>query len=272
MITTNLTYWLIDNQSKIKALTKLFTYLIAKGIENVKFDYIEKTFIFNSNNCLSNKLMEFSIHEDFFTRINIVDASLLSVPILNIIKDLKSYKGKKVFPDVYFIFKQNSFLIHSLYDNGIELSSITTRVKDTQSTSSSSNMFRLESIISSKSPDVSFDISVEKLNILLNNTYVKENSHIKIENNAALVMFDDAHGNNKILKCDIHADTRKNNSKFEKPITITIENFIIKDLMKFFKDNTVTIGVFLNEEKVTYGIVFDDMSIKFKLISHMINN
>lgn len=259
MINENTTFWLIENQIKIKSFTKLFTYLISKGIEFLKFEYINDMFVINSTSYLSNKIMEFSIHQDFFDKIQIIDSSILYIPILNIIKDLKPYKGKKVFPKVYFIFEQASFSIHSIYENSVELSSITSRSTDI----SVSNTFKIESIIQFKNPDISFNISIEKLNILLNNSYVKENSQILIANDMASIVFDDAHGNKKIVKCDV----AENN--YNRQITISVENFIFKDLMKFFKDNTVLIGLYINEEKIRYSVDFNDESIKFKLVSHM---
>lgn len=270
MISENSTYWLIDNQSKIKSLTKLFTYLISKGIESLKFEYINDIFVINSTNYLSNKVMELSINKNFFKKINIEDSSILIVPILNIIKDLKSYKGKKVFPNVYFIFDKNIFCIHSIYENSIELSSITSRSPEYNT----SSMFKLESIIQFKVPDISFNISIEKLNILLNNTYVKEHSIISISSGMASIVFDDAHGNKKIVKCELDNSIYKSEDgeygyNRYNSMSFTIENFILKDLMKFFKDNLVLIGIFINEEKIRYSVDFDDDNIKFKLVSHM---
>lgn len=262
IINENTTYWMINSQSKIKSLTRLFTYLISKGIENVKFEYSNNTFILNNTNCIANKIIELSIKSDFFVESKINNPSLLSVPILNIIKDLKSYKGKKIFPNVYFIFSPATFTIHSIYNNLIQLSSITSRQKDATNT----NMFKMESIVQSKDPDISFDVSIEKLNILLNNTYVKENSQIILTSNTASIIFDDAYGNQKILKCDINIPHTIKNE-----MTITIENFAIKDLMKYFKDNIAYIGIYINEEKITYDVEFEDKSIKFKLMSHILH-
>ena len=264
MIDETMTYWLVNSQQKIKCLTKLFTFLISKGIESIKFDYINDEFRLNTNNFLSNKLMDFSINRAFFTKVNIVDSNLLIIPILNIIKDLKSYKGKKVFPDVYFIFEESTFSMHSVYTDSIQLSYVTSKQKDVVL----SNMFKLESIIQYKEPDILFKINVEKLNILLNNTYVKENSQIVIKNGQKCeisIIFDDAHGNKKTLKCD----TQCLHEIAPRTCPVIIENFILKDLMKFFKDNCVLISLYLNEEKVTYDVVFPDDDIKFKLVSHM---
>lgn len=255
------TFWLIDSQLKIKTLTKLFTYLISKNIEDIHFDYTDGIFTLNSNSFLSNKLMEFSIRTDFFSKCKINDKSLLTIPILSVIKDLKSYKGKKIFPDVYFIFKHDSFLIHSIYDNFIELSSITSKTKEIPN----SNVFKLETIMQNKQPDVTFILSIEKLNILINNTYVKENSELRIQDEVVILIFDDTHGNQKVMRCDISTNTLNDNTLKH----VIIENFILKDLIKFFKDNNVTIGIYMNEEKITYDLDLGDSNIKFKLVSHL---
>lgn len=255
IIMNEITYCSINDQNKIKMLTKIFTYLISKNIENIKFDYNDNKFIYNNTN-VSNKLTEFTIQNTFFSEYNIMNKSILNIPILNIIKDLKSYKGKKIFPHVYFIFNDSSFTINSIYPEKIELSNRTICKYYTTSTT-----YKLDSLIQNKQPNILIDISMEKLNILLNNTYVKENSEILFKDNYITLNFTDTHGNNKCLKTEI-----LNNKEF-KISKIIIENFVIKDLMKFFKDNIIQFCIYCNEEKIIYNVLFDNPQITFKLIS-----
>jgi len=79
------TYCVINDQNKIKILTKLFTYLIYKNIESIKFNVINDMLIFNNNK--TNQILDFNIKQVFFDYINIVDKDLLQFPIVNIIKD-----------------------------------------------------------------------------------------------------------------------------------------------------------------------------------------
>lgn len=254
MITPDTTYLSIDNQNSLKILTKIFTYLISKNIENINFEYSDNKLTYNNT---SSKIIEFSLDIEFFSKYQIIDKSILNMPILNIIKDLKSYKGKKIFPQLYFIFDKEQFTINSIYPEKIELYNTTTYQHY-----SMPNTFKLESIIQNKEPDIIIDISIEKLNILLNNTYVKETSELIFEdNNIVSIRFIDTYGNNKYLKTEM-----RNISDF-KISKIYIENFIIKETMKFFKDNIVQFYIYCNEEKITYNILFDNTDIIFKIVS-----
>jgi hypothetical protein len=114
-----------------------------------------------------------------------------------------------------------------------------------------------------KNHDLSFDLSVEKLNILLNNTYVKESIDLTIDDNVIVMNFIDTHGNNKFIKssAEFISDYAKSVKK------IVINNSIIKDLMKFFKDNIISLSLYINDERMLYTIIFSDNTLTFKLAS-----
>jgi hypothetical protein len=256
------TYCVINDQNKIKILTKLFTYLIYKNIESIKFNVVNDILIFNNNK--TNQILDFNIKQVFFDYINIVDKDLLQFPIINIIKDLKSYKGKKVFPNVYFIFKKNSFTIKSIYpDTNVELLNIVSGQYFISNT-----LYKLDSIITNKEPDLIFELSIEKLNILLNNTYVKELSELLIIDNQVIINFNDTHNNIKSIKSTI----KKCSDYIKTKQKLMFVNIILKDLMRFFKDNIVLVNIYLNEEKIVYNVLFSELTLSFKLTSSIILN
>lgn len=252
------TYFIINDQLKVKILTKIFTYLIYKNIESIKFNIQNDMLIFNNNK--TNQVLDFSIKTHFFDEINIINVNLINFPIVNIIKDLKSYKGKKVFPKVYFIFKPDSFSIKSVYeDTNIELLNTINGQYYLNNT-----LFKLESLLSCKDPDLTFELNIEKLNILLNNTYVKEVSELIINENNVIITFTDTHNNIKLIKSII-----KSKSIYILNSKITFINIILKDLMRFFKDNLVLISVYLNEQQIIYNILFNETTLIFKLTSNI---
>lgn len=252
------TYCVISDQVKIKILTKIFNYLIIKNVDNINFNVFDDSLVFN-NVTAASKLAEFKLMNSFFDKINIVNKEIVQFPIVNIIKDLKSYKGKKIFPHVYFIFKEDMFIIRSNYiDSNVELSNIISNQYYINN-----NSYSLESLISNKQSDLSFVINIEKLNILLNNTYIKEVSELEFTDKHIKITFVDTHGNIKIMRCNIN-HISDNMSTIKRVVFV---NIVLKDLMKFFKDNNICIHLFVNEERLMYNVMFNDDNIIFKLTS-----
>lgn len=250
-------YFSINEQNKLKILTKLFTYIISKNIEILKFNVIDNILIYDNCN-LNSRFYDLQIKSSFFNEFKIYNKDIIQFPLINIIKDLKSYKGKKIFPQIFFIFKKDFLIIKSLYENNIEL----TNVINNQYYNTS-NIYKLESIIDSKQPDISFDLNIDKINILLNNSYIKEYSEFIIEeNNIITIVFIDTHSNKKIIKSVIKTQSNNENLKF------LVNNSVIKDFMKFFKDNIITFDIYINELKIIYTIHFQDNDIKLKLITN----
>lgn len=251
-----ITYFSINDQEKLKMLTKIFTYIISKNIEVLKFNYIDNVLVYD--NCQTdNKLYELHINKDYFNEINIYNKNIIQIPLINIIKDLKSYKGKKIFPNIYFLFTEENLIIRSIYTNDIEL----TNVINNQYLSTI-NSFSLKSDIDNKTPDLSFTLSIDKINILLNNSFIKEFSEFVISNNSVSIIFIDTHSNKKIIKSVI------NNTYTDEDFKFLLNNNIIKDLMKFFKDNIIKFDLFKDELKIIYNIQFQSNDILLKLISN----
>lgn len=230
-------YFSINTQEKMKTITKIFRFLVSKNVEVIKFNVVNDTLTYDG-------VYSVIIKKSFFNDFKITNRDIIKLPLINIIKDMQSYKGKKVFPHVYFIFSESNLTIKSVYNNEVELTNIINN-----EFSNVLNTFTLPSYIQNKHPDFTFEISIDKINILLNNSYIKEYCEFNILNNLVTIIFLDTHSDKKIIKSNL-SSTNQTNFNFK------LNNALIKDLMKFFKENTAVFDIFTQDLKIITNIKF----------------